>query len=46
MTDAAPTPRPPTMRQNEKSQTPNARPQPSALAMNRIAAMTITRMRP
>ena len=46
MTDAAPTPRPPTMRQNERSQTPNARPQPSALTTNRIAAMSMTRMRP
>ncbi len=46
MTDAAPTPSPPTMRQNDRSHTVKASPQPSALAMKRIAAITITRMRP
>ena len=46
MTEAAPTPRPPTTRQTMKSTTPKARPDPRALAMNMTAAMSMTDTRP
>lgn len=46
MTLAAPTPRPPTTRQMMRSHTPKARPEPIAEAKNRMAAITMTGMRP
>ena len=46
MTLAAPTPRPPTTRQTIRSHTPKASPEPIAETKNRIAAITITGIRP
>ena len=46
MTEAAPTPSPPTTRQTMKSTTPKARPEPRALARNMTAAMSMTGTRP
>jgi hypothetical protein len=46
ITDAAPTPTPPTTRQKVRLTGPVARPEPMALTMNSTAAATMTRMRP
>ena len=46
MTEAAPTPRPPTTRHTMKSMTPKASPDPSAEARNMTAAMSMTGTRP
>src|SRR5699024_5023821 len=46
MTLAAPTPRPPTTRHTIRPHTPKARPEPTAEMKNRIAAITITGIRP
>ena len=46
MTEATPTPSPPTTRQTMRSQTPKARPEPTALTVNRTAAATMTFGRP
>ena len=46
MTDATPTPMPPTMRHRIRSHTPNARPAPSALTARNAAATRIVCTRP
>ena len=46
MTEAAPTPMPPTARHRIMSHGPNASPEPMALTVKSTAASTMTRMRP